>query len=127
MPLSKERDKERKRIARLEKLKFQPEKEKHVRLPFRIYLRDNFACQYCGRTPQDGVKLELDHVFPKSLGGSDDDDNLVTACWECNSAKSDLPLVQPNTTQMILNGTYVVVPELDADGEIIPEEITCLM
>ena len=33
----------------------------------------------------------LDHVVPKSKGGSSRYDNLVTACWLCNSRKGSKP------------------------------------
>lgn len=60
-----------------------------VKLRFQILERDSFRCQYCGRTPQDGVKLHVDHVVPRSKGGSNDPENLVTACQDCNLGKSD--------------------------------------
>jgi hypothetical protein len=31
--------------------------------------------------------LECDHIHPISKGGTDDDENLATACWDCNSGK----------------------------------------
>ena len=37
----------------------------------------------------------VDHKVPVVLGGTDDDDNLVTACWPCNQRKGDLPLTSP--------------------------------
>lgn len=59
-----------------------------VRTRFEIFKRDNFTCSYCGKRPPD-VLLEVDHIIPRAAGGSDDADNLTTACWECNSGKSD--------------------------------------
>ena len=50
----------------------------------RIFERDNYTCVYCGKR---GVKLECDHVHPVSRGGSNDDDNLATACFDCNRSK----------------------------------------
>jgi 5-methylcytosine-specific restriction endonuclease McrA len=50
-----------------------------------IYARDGHKCQYCGATR----KLTIDHVIPKSKGGSDDWDNLVVACSSCNTKKGD--------------------------------------
>ena len=41
---------------------------------------------------RDGVKLEVDHVHPRSKGGSDSEDNLVTACFDCNQGKKDMIL-----------------------------------
>jgi len=48
--------------------------------------RDDFTCRYCG--VQD-VPFALDHVQPWSRGGPDTADNLVTACYSCNSRKQD--------------------------------------
>ena len=53
---------------------------------FEVFKRDGFRCQYCWRHSKD-VTLEVDHVIPKSKGGSDDFSNLITACRECNSGK----------------------------------------
>lgn len=65
------------------------------RLRYEILRRDNHACRYCGAAAPD-VKLNVDHVIPTSLGGSDKPDNLVTACAECNSGKtSSMPNAEP--------------------------------
>lgn len=55
---------------------------------FGVFQRDHFICQYCGRTPPDAI-LEVDHIVPRSQGGSDDEANLITSCFECNRGKSD--------------------------------------
>ena len=55
-----------------------------------IYERDGHKCQYCGSTR----KLTIDHIVPKSKGGSDDWDNLVVACSSCNIKKGDRYLEQ---------------------------------
>jgi hypothetical protein len=60
------------------------------RLRFEILRRDNHACRYCGRSAPE-VKLHVDHVVPKSLGGLDDPANLVAACKDCNAGKSSMP------------------------------------
>ncbi len=46
-------------------------------------------CAYCSAT---GLPLEIDHVQPRSKGGSDRVSNLVIACQTCNQAKGDQPL-----------------------------------
>lgn len=61
------------------------------RTRFEIFKRDGFQCAYCGNTPPR-VVLTIDHVTPHSKGGSDDIANLLTACSDCNSGKSDVPL-----------------------------------
>lgn len=55
---------------------------------FRVFQRDGHACVFCGRKPPD-VELVIDHLLPVARGGTDDFDNLVTACEPCNSGKSD--------------------------------------
>lgn len=52
----------------------------------REYLLAKFgrACVYCGAT---GVPLNLDHVHPRSRGGSNRVSNLVLACIPCNQDK----------------------------------------
>jgi len=67
------------------------------RLRYEILRRDNHACRYCGATAPD-VKLNVDHVIPTSLGGSDKPDNLVAACADCNGGKtSSMPNAMPVT------------------------------
>lgn len=50
-----------------------------------IMKRDRHTCQYCG-TKSD---LTLDHVLPRSRGGEDSWENLVTACNQCNVKKGN--------------------------------------
>jgi len=52
-----------------------------------IYLRDGLACTYCGATMEDGAVLTLDHLIPRSRGGSHATTNLITCCRRCNSAR----------------------------------------
>ena len=58
-----------------------PEKAAFTR--FNVFLRDKFACQYCG----DKKDLTFDHLLPKSKGGLTDWNNVVTACSSCNVKK----------------------------------------
>jgi len=65
----------------------------YIRIPYhRIVLsrrnimkRDRFECQYCGGYND----LTLDHVLPRSRGGRDQWENLVTACNRCNVRKGN--------------------------------------
>jgi len=43
-------------------------------------------CAYCGKT---NVQLEVEHIIPKSRGGSDRPQNLTLACHECNQKKGN--------------------------------------
>lgn len=66
---------------------------KHLRVNRdRIYKRDNFKCVYCGSKKD----LTLDHVIPKSKGGTNEWTNLVTCCTKCNFAKADKTPEQAN-------------------------------
>jgi len=56
------------------------------KLRFEIFKRDEFICQYCGDTPPR-VVLEVDHVQPVCEGGNNDEDNLITSCFDCNRGK----------------------------------------
>jgi 5-methylcytosine-specific restriction endonuclease McrA len=54
----------------------------------RGYLLEKFGrrCVYCGRGE---TAFEIDHVVPRSRGGSDRVSNLVLSCPGCNRAKGD--------------------------------------
>jgi hypothetical protein len=53
---------------------------------FEVFKRDGFTCQYCGAAPP-GALLHVDHVIPVADGGEDVQDNLITACSNCNLGK----------------------------------------
>lgn len=72
-------------IIRLER--YIPVQYKNVMLSRKnILRRDGHKCQYCGRSD---LPLTVDHVIPKSKGGKDTWENLVTACIKCNNKKGD--------------------------------------
>lgn len=56
-------------------------------LRFRIFKRDGYMCQICGKKRIDGVELEVDHIIPISKGGETTMDNLQTLCKRCNRGK----------------------------------------
>lgn len=55
---------------------------------FEVFKRDSFSCQYCGASAPEAT-LQIDHIKPVSKGGDNSILNLVTACLDCNSGKSD--------------------------------------
>jgi 5-methylcytosine-specific restriction endonuclease McrA len=66
---------------------------RYVRVPYRravpmtragVLRRDGRRCAYCGRRADT-----IDHVIPRSRGGTHSWDNCVAACRICNSRKAD--------------------------------------
>ena len=51
----------------------------------RIFKRDNNTCGYCGSQKN----LTIDHIVPKSRGGKNTWENMITCCSRCNSVKDD--------------------------------------
>jgi hypothetical protein len=54
---------------------------------FALFLSYGFRCVYCGRSPADGIKLQVEHLVAKANGGPDHEENYVPACRECNIGK----------------------------------------
>lgn len=54
-----------------------------------LHTRWNSACAYCDAA---GVPLNIEHLRPRSRGGSDRVSNLVLACVPCNEAKGSTPV-----------------------------------
>ena len=82
---------------------------------FNVFLRDRFACQYCGAREE----LTFDHVIPRSKGGLTTWGNVVAACSPCNVRKADrlpaqvkmFPLQKPYAPS---------VHDLHANGRLFP-------
>ncbi|SDF69346.1 MULTISPECIES: HNH endonuclease [Terriglobus] len=53
-----------------------------------ILLRDRNTCQYCGCI-LTASELTLDHVLPRSRGGTSTWENLVACCHDCNRRKGN--------------------------------------
>lgn len=70
-----------------------PKRDKKVsdtfspKLRWQVMERDGHKCVKCGRSASDGVKLHVDHIYPKSRGGMATLDNGQTLCNECNIGK----------------------------------------
>jgi transcriptional regulator of met regulon len=64
----------------------------NLRLRFKVLLRDNFSCCYCGSSPAKDTSIELhvDHILPWSKGGETTLENLQTACSRCNLGKGNM-------------------------------------
>jgi len=67
---------------------------RYIRIPYKsvnlsrhnVFRRDNNRCVYCNSKDA----LTIDHVVPRSMGGRDSWDNLVTACQKCNAKKGNM-------------------------------------
>jgi 5-methylcytosine-specific restriction endonuclease McrA len=71
---------------------------RYVRVPFpasvplsrrAVFTRDASTCVYCG-----GSATSIDHVVPRSRGGTHTWDNVVAACRRCNHTKADRSLAE---------------------------------
>jgi 5-methylcytosine-specific restriction endonuclease McrA len=71
---------------------------RYVRVPYpvqvplsrrAVFTRDGQTCVYCG-----GSATSIDHVIPRSRGGTHTWDNVVAACRRCNHAKADRYLAE---------------------------------
>jgi len=51
-----------------------------------VFARDGWRCQYCG---DNKGTLTVDHVVPRSKGGTSTWENIVTCCAACNRRKAD--------------------------------------
>jgi 5-methylcytosine-specific restriction endonuclease McrA len=65
----------------------------YVRVPYQarvalnrraVFARDGHRCQYCGSAAEN-----IDHVIPRSKGGTHTWENVVAACRPCNARKED--------------------------------------
>lgn len=71
----------------------------------REYILEKFnrKCIYCGKK---NVPLEVEHIVPKSRGGSNRIDNLALSCVECNREKGNRTAVEfghPNVQKKVVN------------------------
>jgi len=65
----------------------QPPGHKLRKLRSKLVLKQGGFCAYCGGPL---TVATIDHVIPRSKGGTDEESNLVAACPRCNNAKGDL-------------------------------------
>lgn len=61
--------------------------EEQTALRFHVFERDGWRCRvpWCGRR----TNLEAHHVVPRSLGGQDTEENLVTVCHWCHVDRTE--------------------------------------
>jgi hypothetical protein len=57
-------------------------------LRYRVLKKAGGKCELCGALKQD-TTLHIDHIVPRSRGGSNDESNLQILCFKCNLGKSN--------------------------------------
>lgn len=77
-----------------------------------VLARADFRCEYCGQdllaSFNDCFNAQLDHIHPKSKGGSDEKSNLAACCTTCNSLKWDYAPRGDNRDERLADaGRYV--------------------
>ncbi len=64
------------------------------KLRLMILNRDGWSCQYCGEVERS--EMTIDHIIPIARGGTDEPENLISACKRCNYSKQDKVVGDPN-------------------------------
>lgn len=75
-----------KRLSSGKKPAFRKDKSLHK---FVIFARDDCVCFYCEQFIEKSTNIHLDHLVPRSKGGTDSASNIVTSCHKCNLKKSN--------------------------------------
>lgn len=71
--------------------------------------RNGFTCQMCGVAAGDPhpfdhnrkTRLHIGHIIDKSMGGTNEANNLRAICSVCNEGASNLTLNRPNTIKLM--------------------------
>lgn len=85
---------------------------------YEILKRAKFRCELCGISA-DEKALEVDHILPRNLGGSDEEHNLQALCYSCNATKRD----RDDTDFRGMSTAYASRSEGCAFCELPPERI----
>lgn len=76
-------------------IKYKRDKAERAYIPKKIREkvlgRFNGRCGFCG---EFHTKLAIDHMIPVYNGGTDDESNLMPACFQCNNFKSAFTVEQ---------------------------------
>ncbi|MEU4095266.1 HNH endonuclease signature motif containing protein [Streptomyces sp. NPDC026673] len=92
---------------RLPTLEMRPPRVREaIKLRYKILDRDKRTCQDCGRTPKEGVSLQIHHILPVHKGGQNDDENLITLCIQCHGGRH--ALMGTSAKDELLNPEYQV-------------------
>ena len=96
----------------IEDPKPQPAFERGISKETRAYVldRNGFTCQMCGAPagelhpydPTRRTRLQIGHIIDKSMGGSDDPENLRAICSVCNEGARNLTLDRPSQRKLLI-------------------------
>jgi 5-methylcytosine-specific restriction endonuclease McrA len=75
------------RVSTQEYLRAKERSKMTPSMRFKILKRDDYRCQICGASQQDGAKLHIDHIIPVAKGGTTVAANLHVLCDRCNLGK----------------------------------------
>ncbi len=88
-----------------------PAHEPSPQVKDQVKARDHYCCLSCGETTTK--LLQIDHVAPSYLGGSNDLDNLQTLCRVCNNHKGGINEINFRNHRTLLGGAPTHFPELE--------------
>lgn len=77
-----------------------------------VYAADGYQCVYC----KSSDDLTIDHKIPEMHGGTNDRDNLHTACRKCNAKKRDL-----THDEFIARNPVTVTVGVTGNGDVTPQ------
>lgn len=71
--------------------------------------RNGFTCQMCGAVagepspydPSRKTRLHIGHIIDKSMGGTEDPNNLRALCSDCNEGAANLTLDRPTSQKLL--------------------------
>ena len=99
----------------------------------KLFARDRHVCAYCAKE-FSGQRLTRDHIKPVSQGGRDTWMNVVTACRNCNQAKSGrtpeqarmqlvyAPYVPNKAEYLILSNRNILADQMDFLARHVPSQ-----
>ena len=68
-----------------------------------VIVAADYRCEYCKTSSRlTGTPQVMEHILPRSLGGTDDRENLAASCYRCNEFKgAKTHAVDPESGQLV--------------------------